>query len=128
MCAPSENAASQLTLHVWQAGMYVCTPVGSGRSVSRLMPMTEVMVLMADTPSHPAASAVRAGWVMSAGGADKAAQGRAAAGVHEVRQSARQDSRLAKRNINRNGRLAGEQGGRAPTCDVWRHLCPHWDG
>ena len=55
--------------------MYVCAPVGSGRSVSRLMPMTEVMVLMADTPSHPAASAVRAGWVMSAGGAGRAAQG-----------------------------------------------------
>ena len=38
---------------------------GSGRSVVRLMPMTEVMVLMAAMPSEPASRAVRAGSVMS---------------------------------------------------------------
>lgn len=29
------------------------------------MPMTEVIVFIAETPSHPAASAVRAGWLIS---------------------------------------------------------------
>lgn len=38
---------------------------GSGRRVSRLMPMTEVIVLIAATPSQPAVSAVRAGNAMS---------------------------------------------------------------
>lgn len=54
-------------------------PQGSGRRVSRLIPMTEVMVLMAVMPSHPAASAACAGSVMSVGASGRRA-GRGGAG------------------------------------------------
>ncbi len=41
--------------------MYPSTQ-GSGRKVSRLMPMTPIMVLIAAIPSQPASKAVRAGY------------------------------------------------------------------
>lgn len=41
--------------------MYPSTQ-GSGRKVSRLMPMTPIMVLIAEIPSQPASKAVRAGY------------------------------------------------------------------
>ena len=38
---------------------------GSGRSVLRLIPMTLIIVLMAETPSHPDLRAILAGCKMS---------------------------------------------------------------
>ena len=131
-------------------------PQGSGRSVSRLMPMTEVMVLMAATPSHPAARAVCAGRLMSVcgcGGASESRRWSALAGRSRAQrereeraiavcQTAAQHAATGCAAAARSTQQPRKHGAHKPrpslaptstrpsaqpTCDVGRHLCPHRD-
>lgn len=59
------SAMGLTALEEYPPGVEYPSTQGSGRRDDRLTPITDAMVLMADTPSHPAASAALAGSRMS---------------------------------------------------------------